>query len=112
MNQKYSFSGDDGHKSRYDLDFLYNSKYETFKKRLLTENQQCLWDKNRITESNYARVSLNDYICNDHVAKSVVQSLIKYGIAFIEKVPANLQSTEIAVKRFVSLMNVICVCLG
>jgi hypothetical protein len=39
-------------------------------------------------------------ICNDEPIKIVMQSLIKYGIAFIEKVPANTQSTEMAIKRW------------
>lgn len=66
-------------------------------KHLASEHQ--LWSKSDIDGSNYARVTLNDYLCNDDVAKEVVQSLVKYGCAFIKNVPANLQSTEIAIKR-------------
>lgn len=47
----------------------------------------------------YARVTLNDYLCYDETAKSVVQSLLTYGVAFIENVPPNLLSTELAIKR-------------
>lgn len=33
------------------------------------------------------------------MSKKIVKSLIKYGVAFIEKVPANQSSTEISIKR-------------
>lgn len=33
------------------------------------------------------------------MAAYVVESLVRFGFAFIEKVPANIQSTEVAVKR-------------
>lgn len=58
-----------------------------------------LWNKAKITEGNYASVTLNDYLCNDDVAGAVVESLIQFGCAFIKNVPANVQSTEIAIKR-------------
>lgn len=58
-----------------------------------------LWNLQDICSSNYARVTLNDYLCNDNVANRVVESLIRFGVAFIEKVPANMQSTEVAIKR-------------
>lgn len=52
-----------------------------------------------IDTSEYARVTLNDYLCNDDVAGNVVESLIRFGCAFITNVPANQQTTEIAIKR-------------
>lgn len=58
-----------------------------------------LWSAADIVSSDCAHVTLNDYLCNDDVAKNVVASLIKFGCAFIKNVPANLQSTEIAVRR-------------
>lgn len=58
-----------------------------------------LWNHTEIKKADYARVTLNEYLCDDDVARNVVKSLIKYGIAFIEKVPPNIQSTEVAIKR-------------
>ena len=58
-----------------------------------------LWNKIIIERQKYARINLNDYLCDDEQAKNIVRSLITYGVAFIEKVPANPQSTEIAIKR-------------
>lgn len=42
---------------------------------------------------------MTEYLCDDDIAKSVIQSLLKYGVAFIEKVPPNAQSTELCIKR-------------
>lgn len=57
------------------------------------------WSTADIIGGNYASVTLNDYLCNEEIAKDVVGSLIKFGCAFITNVPANLQSTEIAIRR-------------
>lgn len=67
--------------------------------------EKFLWTGTEIVNSPYANVTLNDYLCNDDVAKSVVTSLIKFGCAFIKNVPANLQSTEIAVRRLFSIQK-------
>lgn len=65
------------------------------------------WDKNTIVETDYARVNLNDFLSDDDVAKKVLTSLVKYGVAFVEKVPANLQSTEITIKRLFPVQKTI-----
>lgn len=64
-----------------------------------------LWSAADIARSEYANVTLNDYLCKDDVAKDVVASLIQYGCAFIKNVPANLQSTECAVRRLFPIKN-------
>lgn len=90
----FSNIGNDGHQSTYSILEL--------QKLLGNESssvQKVFWSKSNIEKSNYARVTLNDYLCNDDIAKDVVRSLIRYGCAFIENVPANVQSTEIAIKR-------------
>ncbi|XP_055318244.1 trimethyllysine dioxygenase, mitochondrial-like isoform X2 [Sitodiplosis mosellana] len=61
--------------------------------------EKCLWSVADIIGSSFASVSFNDYLVNDNVAKEVVASLIKFGFAFIKNVPANLQSTEIAIEH-------------
>lgn len=60
---------------------------------------EIIWNARAINESDVQHVSMNEYLCDDEVAKSIVESLVKYGVAFIEKVPANVQSTELVVKR-------------
>lgn len=64
-----------------------------------------LWNVQQIKDSAYAQVTLNDYLCDDGVAASVVASLVRFGFAFIEKVPPNTQSTEMAVKRLFSVQD-------
>lgn len=66
-----------------------------------------LWSKCDIEEGRYARVSLNDYLRNEAVAKDVVRSLIEYGFAFIENVPANIESTEIAMKHLFPIQRTV-----
>lgn len=91
-----NFSGDDGHVSSYNLDFLYGNPLKKTLEPPSSENEQILWDESLI---NAARANLNDLLCDDDVAKSIVRSLIIYGVAFIDKCPANEMSTEVAIKR-------------
>lgn len=91
----------DGHASTYGLDFLFESQLDVYKESLLQERSQAvLWDRELITLCpEYCRVTLNELLCEDEVVKRAVASLVMYGVAFIEKVPANQQSTEMAVRR-------------
>lgn len=42
---------------------------------------------------------MHEYLTDEQVSRSVVQSLVDYGVAFVEKVPANATFTEIVIKR-------------
>lgn len=88
------FSGPDRHDSTYDIIELHELLNTT-----TSTIDRCLWTQATIESSDYARVTLNDYLCNDQVAGEVVKSLVRIGCAFITNVPANSQSTEIAIKR-------------
>lgn len=87
--------GSDGHESSYNLNELIATQIGVQEDSV----QPQLWDLQNIESAAYARVTLNDYLCDDSVANSVVESLVRFGVAFIEKVPANMQSTEVAIKR-------------
>ncbi|XP_062549842.1 uncharacterized protein LOC134214500 [Armigeres subalbatus] len=91
----------DNHASSYDLDFIFSAQFGLYKETLLQEQSQpALWDRAIISLSpDYCRVSLNELLCDDEIVKKLVNSLFMYGVAFIEKVPANAHSTEMAVRR-------------
>lgn len=46
---------------------------------------------------------MTDYLVDDQVSRSVVQSLVDYGVAFVENVPANATFTEIVIKRLFAI---------
>ncbi|XP_315450.5 uncharacterized protein LOC1276140 [Anopheles gambiae] len=94
----------DGHLSSYQLRQVVDNHVDNYRKRLEERRAQLvLWDRALIAAAehppSYARVTLNDLLCEDSVMRQVVGSLITYGFAFITKVPPNQQSTEMAVKR-------------
>lgn len=64
-----------------------------------------LWSLQDIQSAPYARVTLNDYLCDDSVANRVVESIVRFGVAFIEEVPANMQGTEVAIKRLLPVQK-------
>lgn len=93
------FAGSDGHTSNYSISTLLSWQNEQTVSRLRKSHAKILWRQTTINKESYARVSLSAYLSHDEVAKSVVESLVRYGVAFIENVPPNLLSTECAIKR-------------
>ncbi|XP_031640782.1 trimethyllysine dioxygenase, mitochondrial-like [Contarinia nasturtii] len=84
----------DGHESSYnilDLKDMINPKQVSVSKTL--------WTSADIMRSDYANVDFNEYQCNNDVSRQLVASLVKFGCAFIKNVPANIESTEIAIKH-------------
>lgn len=61
------------------------------------------WNRDTILRFSYARVAMTEYLCEDAVCRKVVQSLVDYGVAFIERVPPNAMFTEIVIKRLFSV---------
>lgn len=86
------------------MDFLYNSQYEV-KRPIYLQSKTILWDGKQIQSSDYARVPLTDLICEDAAVTRVLASLVKYGLAFIDKVPPNTHSTEMAITRCFPVMK-------
>lgn len=95
----FYITGPDKHQSSYDIAKLSSNTYEEYKKFAQTIDKKTLWDSRSIKSLEYARVSFPDYLCDEDVAKQVVSSLVQYGVAFIEQVPSNMLTTELAIKR-------------
>ncbi|XP_058053786.1 uncharacterized protein LOC131205620 [Anopheles bellator] len=95
----------DGHHSSYDLTEVFDNQLEVYRRQLNERRSQLvLWDRDLIENrcspgTGYARVALNDLLCEDGVMHQIVRSLVVYGFAFITRVPPNQQSTEMAIKR-------------
>uniref|UniRef100_A0A182WLW0 Trimethyllysine dioxygenase, mitochondrial n=1 Tax=Anopheles minimus TaxID=112268 RepID=A0A182WLW0_9DIPT len=101
-DEKINIIWQDGHRSSYDLTMVFKNHVDSLRVQLEKHQAQLvLWDHELITATppGYARVTLNDLLCEDAIMQQVVSSLITYGFAFITKVPPNQQSTEMAVKR-------------
>lgn len=52
---------------------------------------------------HFTSVSINDYLCNDEVAKEILTGIISHGVAFVNQVPTNIQTTEAVVKRLFAI---------
>lgn len=92
-------AGTDEHESTYNITELADSQYQKVKTRLAIEQAPILWRKADIEAAKYARVSFLDYLNDKDIAKSVVESLVKFGVAFIENVPPTEESTGVAVNH-------------
>lgn len=57
------------------------------------------WNSESINANQPIRVDYRDYLCDDEASKKLIKSLINFGVAFIEKVPTNVQQTEFAIRK-------------
>lgn len=89
--------GDDGHTSTYHIPELYANLYENYKTNVQNTDIS-LWDKKEISDSAYARVPFTS-LADTRLQKNILQSLVKYGVAFIDEVPANIESTQVAIRK-------------
>lgn len=103
-NINIQLTGNDNHESNYNIRQLHAQQSDSLLQRKLTTDM-LLWGRNEIENASFAHATLNDLLCDDVHARSIVMSLIKFGVAFIEKVPPNMQMTEIAIKRLFEIQK-------
>ncbi|XP_030377609.1 trimethyllysine dioxygenase, mitochondrial-like [Scaptodrosophila lebanonensis] len=98
----------DGHKANYDIDNIYNSQLDALISRRTSSTIHTPWNGNTILKHEQnLRFSLSALINNDDVVKSLVTSLVRYGIVFIDGVPPTPTMTEIAIRRVFPIMKTI-----
>lgn len=88
----------------YDLEFLYNYQYEV-RFPIYNNSNEILWNQKTIQGYNYARVDMSNLMTSETAIKNVLDSLVKYGIAFIEKVPSTENGTQTAIMRLFPIMK-------
>jgi len=94
----------DNHISIYDVDFLYNSQVEQVKANASVGRTP--WNCSIILQNErHIRFSLPDLITSEAVVKDLVSAIVRYGIAFIDDVPANTTMTEMAIRRVFPIMK-------
>ncbi|XP_055389725.1 trimethyllysine dioxygenase, mitochondrial [Condylostylus longicornis] len=99
-DEKLIIKWEDEHESEYDLDFLYKNQFK--KQPLLKFTEYFLWDKTNITNdgsNKFIEVDFGHFLSNEKQAVAVVESLVKFGIAFIKNVPPTTDMTELSIKR-------------
>ncbi|XP_017035670.1 trimethyllysine dioxygenase, mitochondrial [Drosophila kikkawai] len=96
----------DGHRSSYDLDFIFDSQLDQLIGRRSKYTSPTAWSRSIITQNERnLRFSLPQLVSSDAVVKSLVESLVRYGIIFIDEVPPNPTMTELALRRVFPLMK-------
>uniref|UniRef100_T1GLP5 TauD/TfdA-like domain-containing protein n=1 Tax=Megaselia scalaris TaxID=36166 RepID=T1GLP5_MEGSC len=91
----------DGHESEYCFSWLWESQVQN----LTTKTPMKSWNKDSILKENYAKIPLPALLASDDSVKTVVQSLITYGVAFISEVPPTTDMTEMAIRRMFPIMK-------
>ena len=74
---------------------------------LKKESLQFIWNKNEIKgNQEVARIEMKEYLCDEEASKTIVQSLVRFGVAFVEKCPPNQQSSEFVVRHLFPVQKV------
>lgn len=98
--------GIDGHVSEYDIEFIFSIQVENYKKSTSTRTHQTSWDLSTIlANEKHTRFKLTDLLYSDVVVKDFVAALIRYGMVFIDEVPASTIMTEMAIRRVFPVME-------
>ncbi|XP_052859383.1 trimethyllysine dioxygenase, mitochondrial [Drosophila gunungcola] len=96
----------DGHQSSYDLDFIFDSQLERLISRRSKSTNLTPWNRCIILQNErHLRFSLPQLVSSDEVVRSLVESLVRYGIVFIDDVPPTPNMTELALRRVFPLMK-------
>ncbi|XP_017486362.1 PREDICTED: trimethyllysine dioxygenase, mitochondrial isoform X1 [Rhagoletis zephyria] len=97
---QYEVHWSDGHTSVYDIDFLYDAQVEHMVIRVQESTVRTPWNQSLIkAHETHLRTTLAELVSSEVIVRKIVQSLIRYGIAFIDDVPPNTTMTEMAVRR-------------
>ncbi|KPU72769.1 uncharacterized protein Dana_GF26278 [Drosophila ananassae] len=96
----------DGHRSSYALDFIFESQLESLISRRSKSSTLTPWNRSIILQNErHLRFSLPQLVSSDDVVKTLVESLVRYGIIFIDDVPPTPYMTELALRRVFPLMK-------
>uniref|UniRef100_A0A1I8MHE3 Trimethyllysine dioxygenase, mitochondrial n=1 Tax=Musca domestica TaxID=7370 RepID=A0A1I8MHE3_MUSDO len=96
----------DGHVSKYEIDFIVNSQYEKFQEKIKNDKTITKWNVATILKNkNELDFKLGDLCTSDKTVKNLMSSLIRYGLVFIHDVPPNTTMTEMAVRRLFPVMK-------
>ncbi|XP_017048842.1 trimethyllysine dioxygenase, mitochondrial [Drosophila ficusphila] len=99
-------SWSDGHQSNYDLDFIFHSQLDRLISRRSKSTNLTPWNRSIILQNErYLRFSLTELVSSDEVVKSLVESLVRYGIVFIDDVAPTANMTELALRTVFPLMK-------
>ncbi|XP_039950794.1 trimethyllysine dioxygenase, mitochondrial [Bactrocera tryoni] len=97
---QYEVHWSDGHTSVYDIDFLHDAQVEHIVAHAEDSTVRVPWNQPFIVAHEaHLRTTLAELVSSEVAVRKIVQSLIRYGIAFIDGVPPNTTMTEMAVRR-------------
>eukprot|EP00099_Drosophila_melanogaster_P023187 NP_650886.1 uncharacterized protein Dmel_CG4335 [Drosophila melanogaster] len=104
MNLQVQWS--DAHKSNYDLDFIFDSQLERLIGRRSKSTNLTPWNRSIILQNErHLRFPLPQLVSSDNEVRSLVESLVRYGIVFIDDVAPTANMTELALRRVFPLMK-------
>ncbi|XP_075153503.1 trimethyllysine hydroxylase [Haematobia irritans] len=96
----------DGHVSDYDIDFVFSSQVEKLQLAKAKSSLKTHWNLPVVLQNErHLRFKLTDLISSEAIVKDYVSALIRFGIAFIDEVPANTTMTEMAIRRVFPVMK-------
>ncbi|XP_017144391.1 trimethyllysine dioxygenase, mitochondrial [Drosophila miranda] len=104
--EKFFVQWSDGHQSNYDLDFIFDSQLERVIRRRSKSTSLTPWNRSIVLQNErHLRFSLPQLVATDEVVKSLVASLVRYGIVFIDDVAPTPTMTELALRCVFPLMK-------
>lgn len=94
--------GPGGHVSKYSFRWLAENNFEVKKHRSV--QPRILWNSDIYRNANIPSAKWDTFMSSDDELKKFLQNYLRYGIAFVDDVPATVEATE-AVTQRVSLIR-------
>ncbi|RNA34896.1 trimethyllysine mitochondrial isoform X1 [Brachionus plicatilis] len=103
IDQKtFSILWNDGHKSEYDLEKLYNYSLKSLNQ---SKEEKKLWNKLVLGQKGIPKFNYNNYLNDDSILRLTLQSIKKYGAVIIENVGSNSNEISNVCKRIGPIQN-------
>ncbi|XP_062127270.1 trimethyllysine dioxygenase, mitochondrial [Drosophila sulfurigaster albostrigata] len=96
----------DGHRSSYAANFIFDAQLEQLISRRTKSTSLTPWNRSIVLQNErHLRFSLPQLMASDEQVKSLIASLVRYGIIFIDDVSPTPTMTELALRRIFPLMK-------
>ena len=95
----FLLSGDDGHTSQFDWDWLQQNCRNNLQDNFCRTTEPLLWDSNCQPSENYYSIDFDFYMGQNAGLKEAMIKLIKHGFCTVVNSPKTFQGTQIVSER-------------
>ncbi|KAJ8889836.1 hypothetical protein PR048_009340 [Dryococelus australis] len=102
-NLRISWS--DGHVSSYNMDWLWKNNFERYFYHISHSTRPILWDGSKARRMQVGHVAVESFMNSQSGVHAVVESIQKFGVAFVRNVLPTLEATKAVALRLANIQR-------